>query len=290
MNDQASKLRNLVNSKTEVDSDNKSRIITVASGKGGVGKSNFAVNVGLAFQQTGERVLLIDGDLGMANLDILLGVTPQYNLTHVLKGQCKFQEAILEGPENLNLMPGISGIGDFINTDQEKIIKLLDISSHLEEKYDIILIDVGAGIHHSVINFIMAADEAVIVLTPEPPAIMDAYSLIKIMSKNNFNKKLGLLINKVDSEKESLKIFERMSEVIKSYLKIDITYLGYLPYDEHIKKSVKRQQPFISLYPNSQVSKHLQDIAKELLNKSKQDTPSGAKGFMYRVIGFFKNN
>ncbi|MFW6269797.1 MAG: P-loop NTPase [Bacillota bacterium] len=169
-------------------------------------------------------------------------------------------------------------------------MKLLELSSHLEENYDIILIDVGAGAHNSVRNFLLAADQALIVLTPEPTAIMDAYSLIKVMADHQYNSKLGLLINQVQSKKEAIKVFERMSEVIKKYLEVDVQNMGYIPFDSNITRSVKKQKPFVKLFPETDASNYIKDLAHKMLDKKKQDTSRGVKGFMYRIIGMFNRS
>lgn len=291
MIDQAENLRKMTN-KNKSDKKNKSntRIITVASGKGGVGKSNIAINLGISLQKLEQRVLIIDGDLGMANLDILLGITPQYNLSHVLNGKCNIEEAILRGDGDLYILPGTSGIEDFIDIGYRKVIKLLEISSQLEENYDIILVDVGAGAHHSVRNFMLAADQALIVLTPEPTAIMDAYSLVKVMADNDYSKKLELLINQTQSKKEASRVFERMSKVIKKYLEVEVQYLGYIPFDPNIPKSVKKQKPFVQLFPETEASNYIEKLAYKMLDKKKNNSSKGVKGFMYRIIGMFNRS
>jgi len=217
MNDQAAKLRKLVDKRNAAQASNNQdncKIITVASGKGGVGKSNITVNTGLALQKTGKKVLLIDGDLGMANLDILLGISPRYNLGHVLKEKCDLKQAILKSSHNLHVLPGFSGINKFINSDYKLVSGLLEISSYIENNYEVVLIDVGAGIDKNVINFIMAADETLIVLTPEPTSVMDAYSLIKTIADSNCKGKVGMIINKVGSDLEARKVVKRMKKVI----------------------------------------------------------------------------
>lgn len=284
MNDQATKLRR----KVEQQGSN-TRIIAVASGKGGVGKSNITVNLGLTLQEMGKRVLLLDADLGMANLDILLGLTPSYNLSHVLKGKCKFEDALLHGPDGIDILPGTSG-EDLINISSTEVKRLIEASSHMESNYDIIIIDIGAGIHYSVTNFIMACDEAMIVLTPEPTAIMDAYSLIKFLANQKYKNKVGLIINQTSSQKEGNNVANRMQKVIMEYLKLDIEIMGYIPYDEDIRQSVKEQTPFIIAYPKSKAVGALKDVAAKMLDRVQSTESRGMKGFMYRIVGIFNRN
>ncbi|MFP4015815.1 MAG: MinD/ParA family protein [Halanaerobiales bacterium] len=285
MNDQATKLRNMVQSRT-----GNTRIIAVASGKGGVGKSNITVNLGLALQEMGKKVLLLDADLGMANLDILLGLTPRYNLSHVLKGNCKFEEALLNGPGGIDILPGTSGVEDLVNISLTEVKRLIEASSQMENTYDIIIIDIGAGIHYSVTNFIMACDEALIVLTPEPTAIMDAYSLIKYLSRNKYKNKIGILINQITSQKEGSDVANRMKQVIGEYLHLDIEIMGYIPYDEYLKHSVKKQTPLILKYPLSKAVEAVKSIAAKMLDRAEETESRGMKGFIYRIVGIFNRS
>lgn len=266
------------------------RIIAIASGKGGVGKTNISLNLGLALQELGERVLLLDADLGMANVDILLGLIPRYNLSHVLKGRCKFTEALLEGPGGIDILPGTSGVEELVNISSLEVMRLLDASSQMEENYDIILLDVGAGIHQSVTNFIMASDEVIIVLTPEPTSIMDAYSLIKILANRKFKNNIGLLINQTSSRKEGNEVAARMKKVIKEYLDLDIKILGYIPYDTYVRQSVKEQTPFLIRYPKANAGEAIRDVASGMLNRVRENDSRGMKGFIFRLVGIFNRN
>ncbi|MEJ6950235.1 MinD/ParA family protein [Natronospora cellulosivora (SeqCode)] len=282
MNDQATQLRKKVAAKAH-----KTRIIAIASGKGGVGKSNITVNLGLALQERGKKVLLLDADLGMANLDILLGITPTYNLSHVLKGRCSFQEALIVGPGNIDILAGTSGVDDLVNISSTEIKRLIEASSQMESKYDIIIIDIGAGIHLSVTNFIMACDDALIVLTPEPTAIMDAYSLVKFLARRKYQNQISLLINQTSSYKEGENVAKRMKKAIKEYLRLDIEIMGYIPYEETVKQSVKQQAPFFITYPKTKAVQALKDVAAKILNKVEENSSNGMKAFVYKIVGIF---
>ncbi|MFW6381865.1 MAG: MinD/ParA family protein [Bacillota bacterium] len=277
--------------KTEPEKENyssASRVIAVASGKGGVGKTNVSVNLGVALQKMDKKVLLLDADMGMANVDVLIGVTPRYNLSHVLENKCEIEDALISGPENLTILPGSSGIDDFINMNMYKIKQLLKLSSHLEENYDIIIIDIGAGAHKSVVNFIKASDEVIVVLTPEPTAIMDAYSLIKILSKNKIRPKLNLIVNQVDNDKEGDEVSKRIGNVIKDYLNLDISITSYIPYDNSLREAVKKQKPIVDLYPRSRAGKAFTKTAGQLIDKDIGNN-AGMQSFVNKVLGFFKS-
>jgi len=290
MIDQAARLRKKVKDNKRKDTGKNTRIIAIASGKGGVGKSNTTVNLGLSLQKMGESVLLIDADIGMANIDILLGLTPSYNLSHVLKGRSSFKEAIIEGPDGINILPGTSGVEDLIDISFEEVIRLLEASNQMEEDYDFVLIDIGAGIHKSVVNFIRAADEAIIVLTPEPTAIMDAYSLIKILANHDFNNNLGLLLNQVNSNNEGEKIIKRMTRAIKEYIKLNVDFVSFIPYDSYVKRSVKEQEAVISLFPHSKAGEAFRETASKLIDNRDTRPSRGMRGFIYRIIGIFNRD
>ncbi len=285
MFDQAFKLRQLAGQTEKIKQ--KTRIIAIASGKGGVGKSNITLNLGLALKKKGVKVLLIDADMGTANLDILLGLTPVYNLGHILQGKCTLKEALLTGPSDLKILPGTSGVQDFIDIKLEEVGRLLNVAAELEDDYDIILIDIGAGVNRTVINYLGGADEALIVLTPEPTSVMDAYSLIKIMSINKIKKRIGLVVNQVESKQEANELSERMASVIKKYLAGEVDIMGLIPFDINIRRSVSKQKAFLKNYPESKASRAIYQLADRVLKNRETGVARGASGFIYRIIGMF---
>lgn len=290
MNDQATLLRKKVKKVDTPKAETKTKIITIASGKGGVGKSNITLNIGLALQQVGKKVLLLDADLGMANLDILLGITPMYNLNHILQGKCSFVQALQRGPSGLDILAGTSAGEDLINISPEEIDRLMTASAQIESNYDIIIIDVGAGVNISIINFILACDEAIIVLTPEPTAIMDAYSLIKYLSNYRFKREIGILVNRVSSIQEGKEVAHRMQTVIKDFLEVDIEIKGFIPEDSYVREAVKKQSALLSLYPKSKAGQALKEIASKLIKEETASKTSGMDNFMKRVLTFFNRD
>ncbi len=287
MNKQASGLKEMLLNKDYKNTGvkNKSRVIAIASGKGGVGKSTVTVNLALALQELDKRVFIIDSDIGMANIDIMLDINTKYDLHHVFKGICSFEEAIVRGPYGLDVLSGISGLDELVEVSFDDINNLLVASAKLEEKYNYILLDTGAGAAKSIINIITAAGEIIIVLTPEPTSIMDAYSLIKILAAKNYSGVMHLLINQVDKEMEGIKIIDRMIKTVNKYLDVNLNKLGFIPYENNISHSIKIQQPFYKMYPEKAASKALLKIAGKICGETPELPSPGIKGFMYRLVG-----
>ncbi|MFW6381504.1 MAG: MinD/ParA family protein [Bacillota bacterium] len=276
------------NTTQQAEQDN-TRVISIASGKGGVGKTNLSVNLGINLYKEGVKTLLIDADFGMANVDILLGITPQYNLSHILNGKCMLPDAIITGPGSLDILPGNSGVDNLINMSSVAIKRLLETSSHIEEVYDMVIVDVGAGINRDVTNFIQASDEAIIVLTPEPTAIMDAYSLTKFLQGNEYSGKINLVLNQIDSREEGEKVSRRIHNAVKKYLQLEIETIGYIPYDDKVRKAVKSQIPFTLKSPNSQASRAIERITDTLLERKREEKSRGMKGFVFKMVGMFNS-
>lgn len=291
MNNQASKLKDFVKNndmgmqKDQKYDSNNSRIIAVASGKGGVGKSTITVNLALALRELDQDIFVIDSDIGMANIDVLLGLNSKYDLNHVLEGICTLKQAVETGPYGLNVLSGISGLDNVLNVSNDNIKHLLSGVSEIEKEYDVILLDTGAGASQSVINFTTAADEILIVLTPEPTSIMDSYSLIKLLSSSNYKGKLHLVVNRVNSKKEADKIIGRFINTARKYLNLDIDLLGVIPDDSIIQESIKKQQPVFKLHPNSKINDKFLELAGNLVGVE-PDLPSrGIKNFFYKLVG-----
>lgn len=284
MFDQAAGLRKRVNGVR------KSRVIAIASGKGGVGKTNVAVNLGMALQRKNKKVLLVDADLGTANIDVLLGLTPKYHLGHLLNGEKELTEIIIDGPEGLDILPGTSGIEEFLDISRRQVERLRLLSFQLEYSYDIILVDISAGVHSSNINFISICDEVIVVLVPEPTAIMDAYSLVKILHNHQYDGKINLLINQLNSRQEGKGILERMSKVIREYLGIEAEIVGYIPFDNNLRQAVKKQKALLELYPGSRAGQAFDEVAEMLINSRTVNKveKDNEEGFIGRLLNLFK--
>jgi flagellar biosynthesis protein FlhG len=271
MKDQADKLRKIVSDyeRAAVMPETKEglRIITVTGGKGGVGKSSFTANLALCLRDWGYRVLILDADFGLANIDVMLGVTPKYNFSHFLDRSKSMEDIISEGPKGVKFISGGSGVYELMHISQEQLNLAIYELSCIEKMFDILLIDTGAGVSDVILRFILSSHETILVTTPEPTSIVDAYALLK--SARNIPKSRGLrfhvLVNKADSEKEAQKILENLADVALRFLQTRIDPLGYILSDDTVTRSIKLQVPFMLEYPKSAAAKAIRRIAGQLL-------------------------
>jgi flagellar biosynthesis protein FlhG len=262
------------------------RVIAVTSGKGGVGKSNVVVNLGLALARRGLNVLLIDADLGLGNLDILLGLTPQLTIQDALASQLRLDEVILEGPGGLKILPASSGIAEMAMLDEFQKLFLLNEMDHYTEEVDVVLIDTGAGISPNVLFFNIGAQERILVVNNQPPAIADAYALIKILVSQHGETSFKLLVNGLTHPREAELVYRTLLRVAERFLDREITldYLGFVPYDQALPKAVLRQQPVMALYPQSPASKAFVMIAQTLWETKPQPATDGNIKFFWRRL------
>ncbi|HOV37755.1 MAG TPA: MinD/ParA family protein [Spirochaetales bacterium] len=287
MPDQAETLRELMKVKEMVPSptDRKTRIIAVASGKGGVGKTNFSTNLAIAYAQMGKRVILMDADLGLANVNVILGIIPKYNLYHLIRKQKTMQDIILETNYGIQIVAGASGFARIANLTEEERRQFVDEISKLSVA-DIIIIDTGAGVSDNVISFIAAADDAIIVTTPEPTAMTDAYGIIKIIVTEIENLNLGmkLIVNRVKSVVEGKKVAERVVTIAGQFLNVKVDYLGFIYEDPAVQTAVLRQKPFLILDPRSKASICMKHIASRL-ERVEYKNGSGIGEFIRKLLG-----
>ncbi|MEE9436485.1 MAG: MinD/ParA family protein [Candidatus Adiutricales bacterium] len=264
------------------------RVISVTSGKGGVGKTNITANLAIALARLGRQVLIWDADLGLANIDILLGLNSRYNINHLLNGDKTLEEIIIEGPEGVKIMPASSGIQEMAALSEGQKVRLLNEFDHYNLDLDFLLIDTGAGVSSNVMYFNMAAQECIIVVTPEPTSITDAYALIKIMTTKYNEKSFKILMNLVSSAEEAKAIFTLLASVADKHLdSISLDYLGYIPRDEYIPESIKKQRALLDLYPSSESSKFFKDLAKRVINSPiKSNLDGNIKFFWQRLLRY----
>ncbi|UNC91763.1 MinD/ParA family protein [Candidatus Contubernalis alkaliaceticus] len=290
MVDQAKALRDIAANKSGCHNKltHKSRIITITSGKGGVGKSNLTANLALAMANKGEKVVILDADFGMANVDIIFGLIPRLNLYDVVKGQKNLEEIILHGPKGIKIVPGGTGFLELANLMDFQRQRLLNQLLELEKEADIILIDTGAGISKTVIGFIAAAHDVLVITTPEPTSITDAYGISKVINKYDLQKEVKLVVNQVKNAQEGQEVAVRFSKVSDNYLQLKIDYLGYILHDNAVLRSVREQQPFIILYPDSKAAQCIENIADNLLSPgSNSNEISGMRGFFSKISKIF---
>ncbi|MFZ7104614.1 MAG: MinD/ParA family protein [Peptococcaceae bacterium] len=267
------------------------KVITIASGKGGVGKTNFTLNLGLALAELGQRVLILDADLGLANIDVILGISPQYNLFHVINGEKDLSEIIAEGPKGIKIIPGGSGIFELADLKEWQLERFLIKLAELESESDYLLIDTGAGISKSVMNFTLAADEIFIVTTPEPTSLTDAYGLIKTLYKHNYPGILKLIVNKAVSPDEGEIAAKKLQIVVNRFLKnCQLHILGYILEDKAVPASVKKQQPFILNAPGSKATEGIYHLASKICNQHYENRKAaGLKSYFTKIISYFKD-
>lgn len=262
------------------------RIIAVTSGKGGVGKTNFVTNIALVFKALQKRVLLMDADVGLSNIDIMFGVAPKFNIKHVLTGEKSLRDIILNTSYGIDIIPASSGIKELTNLSLENKIKIIEELEEINDNYDIFLIDTAAGISDNVIFFCSAAHDVVVIVTSEPTSIADAYALIKVLHKEYGEKNLRVVVNNVKNIKEGKETFKKLSIVTERFLGVNLDLLGYLPYDEKIKEAIVSQKPYISVYPTMDFSKKLTEIAKEILKREVNLVKGGIQFFLKKALSY----
>lgn len=300
MIDQAERLRQIVNNLKlrQAEETNKSsiinlknksaRVITVTSGKGGVGKTNITVNLAIALSELGKRVTVLDADFGLANIDVLMGVMPKHTLVDVIYNNKSILEVLADGPKNIKYISGGSGVEELVKLDKESLERFVGNIGLLDRLSDVILIDTGAGISENVMSFVMAADEVILVTTPEPTSITDAYALIKMVAKRDNKKTIKVIVNRAEDIDEAKDIIHKLSTVAQKFLTIRLDSLGFLLNDQMVIKAVKMQQPFSISFPKSQAAKHIMDISKKLITVNVQDAGEnlGIKTFVQRLVTF----
>ncbi len=267
-----------------------SRVIAVASGKGGVGKTNLAVNLGLALARRRLRVALLDADLGTANADIVLGLHPRYHLHHLVTGQKQLSEIIVEAPFGLKVIPGASGLPELADLPERQREQLLHSLQMLDGLVDLLLIDTGAGVDRKVIQFIQAAGEVLIVTTPEPTAITDAYAMIKILNSYHVPVDIRVVVNNARHREEGEITGRKLTTVAHQFLGRQIDVLGVVPYDDMVPRAVRAQSPLLQSYPRSPAAQAITRLSEQLwtgqLPAAPQAESGGVAGFLKRILSF----
>ena len=258
------------------------RVISVTSGKGGVGKSNVVSNLAIAMSSQGKKVLVIDADLGLGNLDVLLGLSPAYNLNHVLSGEKNISEILIDGPAGIKIIPAGSGVQEFTSLGQHEKLKLLDELEMLEEQFDVLIVDTEAGISENVTYFTVAAQEIIVVVTPEPTSITDAYALIKLLATRYSEHHFKVLVNMAKDSEDALEVFRKLANVAGRFLDISLDYLGCVVKDEKVVEAVKRQKAVSELFPESEAATCFATLAKRVIENTRQTRLKGNIQFFFR--------
>lgn len=268
--DQADKLRNIIKLQNQQPKP-LARVITVTSGKGGVGKSNTAINIAVCMRRLGLRVIILDADFGLANIEIMFGAVPKFTLSDLIYKGKSIKDIITWGPLDVGFISGGSGIAGLSNLGREYLVYIIKNLAELDALTDVIIVDTGAGISDAVLEFLVASGEIILVTTPEPTSITDSYSLLKALHRHNrFSKEttqIKVITNRVKTEDEGKNLFRKLNVVVEKYLKLPICYLGHIPYDEQLSNAVMQQTPVSIKNPNAKSAKAFEQITNVLMNK-----------------------
>lgn len=260
------------------------RVIAVTSGKGGVGKSTLSVNLAISIAKLGKKVLLFDGDLGLANINVLMGIIPEHNIYEVIKGKKKVQDIVISTSYGIDIIAGANGISQLANlsdTQRETFVEQLGELSG----YDVMMIDTGAGVGANVIGLVMPADDILVVTTPEPTAITDAYGMIKSIVANGKEKSIKLIVNRVPSAIEAKRVADRLISISSQFLKTKVESVGFVFEENLVQKSIRSQRPHVVLYPGSKSSACMSHIAARVMNTAPAEDSIGIFGFFQKLLG-----
>jgi flagellar biosynthesis protein FlhG len=256
------------------------KTIAITSGKGGVGKTNVAANLAIEMKKSGKNVMILDADLGLSNIDVLFHLAPRFNMQHVLRGEMSLNDIVIEGPHGIKILPAGSGVQELTALDEFQRLKLLEGFDSYNVDIEYLIIDTGAGISENVAFFCIAAQEIVVVTSPEPTAITDAYALIKVLCTRYQEKEFKVLVNFARSPEDAFEVFRSLSKVAERFLNISLDYIGHIPFDESLRKAVRAQRAVVDLYPKSISSKQFAELATKISEPGSQ-----IKGSLQFFIG-----
>jgi len=260
------------------------RVIAVTSGKGGVGKSNIVANLGFVLSRLGKKVLILDADLGLGNLDVLLGLAPKFNLSHAITGAKTVSEIVIDGPGKVKILPAPSGIQELSDLTDEQKIRMFTALDLLIDSVDFFLIDTGAGISSNVMHFNSSAQEIMVVVSPEPTSITDAYAIMKVLSLDYSRKHFKLVVNMARSPKEATDVYKQIQLVADRFLDIKIEYMGHVLIDENVQKGVRLQKVVCEIHPDSKASRCFVSLAKRMFESRPSNFPEGDTNFFWKKL------
>jgi flagellar biosynthesis protein FlhG len=258
------------------------RVLAVSGGKGGVGKTLTTANLGLCFANLGMRTLLIDGDFGLANLDVVLGVRVRHTIDDVLSGEKELSSVVLEAHAGLDVIPASSGVLKVPELGPVQKLVLLDQIEALDVEYDVVLVDTPAGVSRNVQGWTTSCADVVVIATPEPTSLADAYATMKILHQSTRETKFKLVVNMVKSEDEALRVYEKLSSLAEEYLNVRVEFLGGIPFDEAMRRSVRERVPCVQRYPFAPAAASLRNIARQILAEPREDAAKGTAQFFWR--------
>ncbi|MFB1015713.1 MAG: flagellar biosynthesis protein FlhG [Alteromonadaceae bacterium] len=260
------------------------KVIAVSGGKGGVGKTNVSLNTAIALAQQGKKVLVLDADLGLANVDVMLGLRVKRNLSHVLSGECGLDDIIIEGPAGMKIIPATSGRQSMVDLTPSEHAELIRAFSDMNTKFDVLIVDTAAGISDMVLSFTRAAQDVMVVVCDEPTSITDCYALMKLLSRDHGVIKFKVVANMVRSPKEGQQLFTKLTKVTDRFLDVTLELVAVIPFDENIRKSVRKQQAIVEAFPSSPAALALTTLAKKICNWSIPTQASGHLEFFIEKL------
>ena len=285
--DQAKTLRNISSfdiDPIKINDPQATSVYSVTSGKGGVGKTAVVANLAYNLASMRKRVLILDADLGLANIDVVFGLSPLFNLNHFFSGERELQEIMVDGPQGIKILPAGSGIQNFIRLDAQQKMRLLDGLDAMHNHFDFVLIDTEAGISENVTYFNTAAQDILVVTTPDPTAITDAYALMKLLSTQYHEKKFNLVVNQIRNEDDALDVYRKLTMVANRYLDISIDYLGSIPEDRQMVDAIRKQRVISEIFPNSKITQSFKDLATRICSEPSQTSPKGNLQFFWKKL------
>lgn len=290
--DQAETLRTINSGLPAEEYDEITRVYSITSGKGGVGKTAVVANTAVSLAKLGKKVLILDADLGLANIDVVFGLTPTHNLNHFFSGDQDLQAVMVDGPYGIKILPAGSGLQNFIRLDASHKLRLLEGLDSMQDSFDYVLIDTEAGISENVTYFNTAAQEILVVTTPEPTAITDAYALMKLLSVQFHEKHFNLVVNMVQNDNDALDVYRKLTMVSNRYLDISIDFLGSIPADKQMNDCIRKQKVISDLYPSSKVAGAFSNLAERITLEPTDSEPKGNLQFFWKKLLRFgeKNN
>lgn len=268
----------------ETKKDRYIKTITVASGKGGVGKTNIVASLAIAIQKIGKKVLIFDADLGLSNIDVLLNLSPRYDIQHVISGEKGLVDVLIDGPFGIKILPASSGVQELTELDEFQRMRLIEEFDSCSIDIDVLLVDTGAGISSNVAFFCVASQEIIIIVSPEPTSLTDSYALIKVLNTRYQEKNFKVIVNFAKDPSEALKVFERLSVATERFLNISLDYLGFIPLDECVPKAVRSQKAFADIYPGSASSSRIFEIAERLMRGDRSNIKGTVQFFLGNLL------